>query len=407
MGVSDSIAAGQRVLPRYDSKDQYRYPAFMPSSADRTVKSFDPAEFVIPTAKQEDWQYAPLERIGEFFEPFRPSGETQVRLSFLDGSGAVSAGSDASVSFERASRSDPLPGSVGKPSDRAAALEWDCVQQIYALDVRRDLDQPLLLDVRGTGEDLDALHVAVRFDPGVHATLVIDHRGLARLSEGFEISVGENAVANVISIQEWDAGAKHLGSQRIRVDRSGRLNHSVVTLSGGVVRLRMDPDFGGPDGYLNMLGVYFVDPGEYVEHRTMVVHNHPSCTSRVVYKGALNGKDARSAWVGNALILPQASQTDSYELNRNLVLMPGAVAESEPQLEIENGNIVGAGHASSVGRFDDGQLFYMRSRGIPESAARKLVVHGFFSELVEEIGIPAVSEHLMATIDRRLAMEED
>ncbi|MBR6434732.1 MAG: SufD family Fe-S cluster assembly protein, partial [Aeriscardovia sp.] len=81
--------------------------------------------------------------------------------------------------------------------------------------------------------------------------------------------------------------------------------------------------------------------------------------------------------------------------------------ESEPQLEIENGNIVGAGHASSVGRFDDDQLFYMRSRGIPESAARKLVVHGFFSELVEEIGIPAVSEHLMATIDRRLAMEED
>ena len=127
---------------------------------------------------------------------------------------------------------------------------------------------------------------------------------------------------------------------------------------------------------------------------------------RKVYKGALDGKGAHSTWVGNALIAPTAPGTDSYELNRNLVLTPGASADSEPNLEIENGNIIGAGHASSVGRFDDEELFYLQSRGIPETEARKLVVRGFFGELVEEIGIPAISEHLMNVIDRRLARGE-
>ena len=163
----------------------------------------------------------------------------------------------------------------------------------------------------------------------------------------------------------------------------------MVTLGGDVVRIRMDQDFGGPQGDLNMLGIYFADPGEHIEHRTMVVHNHPDCKSRVVYKGALDGQGAHSTWVGNALIQPTAPGTDSYELNRNLVLTPGAIADSEPNLEIENGNIIGAGHASS------------------EMEARKLVVRGFFGELVEEIGIPQIADHLMTIIDRRLARGEN
>ena len=173
------------------------------------------------------------------------------------------------------------------------------------------------------------------------------------------------------------------------------------------MRIRMDQDFGGEQGDLNMLGMYFVDPGEHVEHRTMVVHNHPECKSRVVYKGALEGKDAHSTWVGNALIKPEAPGTDSYELNRNLVLTPGAIADSEPNLEIENGNIIGAGHASSVGRFDDEELFYLQSRGISEIEARKLVVRGFFNELIEEIGVPEIVDHLMKAIERRLARTEE
>ena len=240
-----------------------------------------------------------------------------------------------------------------------------------------------------------------------HADVVVEHDGDARLAEGVEITTGKDSHVSTTFVQEWAKTAKHVANHRIHVGEGASLRHSVVTLGGDIVRIRMDQDFGGEQGDLNMLGIYFVDPDEHIEHRTMVVHNHPECKSRVVYKGALDGKGAHSTWVGNALIQPTAPGTDSYELNRNLVLTPGAIADSEPNLEIENGNIIGAGHASSVGRFDDEELFYLESRGIPETDARKLVVRGFFGELVEEIGIPAISEHLMTVIDRRLARGEN
>jgi Fe-S cluster assembly protein SufD len=106
--------------------------------------------------------------------------------------------------------------------------------------------------------------------------------------------------------------------------------------------------------------------------------------------------------VGDVLIRANAENTDTYELNRNLVLSDGARADSVPNLEIETGEIAGAGHASATGRFDDEQLFYLQARGIPETEARKLVVRGFFAELIHEIGIPSVEERLLASIEAEL-----
>ena len=338
-------------IPVADPSDPYANPAAMPSSADRAPRSFDIEAFAKPDRKQEDWRYTPIERIEEFFDVFEPSNETQVTVSMIDGSPLAEG-----VTYAEGTVGDTGTGIVSKPNDRVSAVEW--------------------------------------------------HDGDARLAEGVEITTGKDSHISTTFIQEWNKDSKHVGNQRIHVGEEASLRHSVVTLGGDVVRIRMDQDFGGEQGDLNMLGIYFVDPGEHIEHRTMVVHNHPECKSRVVYKGALDGKGAHSTWVGNALIEPTAPGTDSYELNRNLVLTPGAIADSEPNLEIENGNIIGAGHASSVGRFDDEELFYLESRGISENEARKLVVRGFFGELVEEIGIPAISEHLMNVIDKRLARGE-
>ena len=321
-------------IPTADPNDPYAIPAAMPSSADRAPRSFDVADFAIPTRKQDDWRFTPVERMEEFFEVFQPAGKLAVEVSNIDGS---SIDSD-DVSVETVAMGQAPSGTIAKPNDRVSAVEWNSASSTLVVHVLRDLHQPVLIRIVGEGASL---------------------------------------------------------------------RHSVVTLGGDVVRIRMDQDFGGEQGDLNMLGIYFVDPGEHIEHRTMVVHNHPECKSRVVYKGALDGKDAHSTWVGNALIEPTAPGTDSYELNRNLVLTPGAIADSEPNLEIENGNIVGAGHASSVGRFDDEELFYLQSRGISEVEARKLVVRGFFGELVEEIGIESIAQHLMNVIDRRLAKGED
>ncbi|WP_289097961.1 Fe-S cluster assembly protein SufD [uncultured Bifidobacterium sp.] len=390
-------------IPVADPDDPYAVPAAMPSSADTSPRSFDVADFATPTRKQDDWRFTPVERIPEFFEPFEPSGATRISVGYIDGSPL----DDDDVDVREVAIGEAPCGTVGKPSDRAAAVEWNSARRAWVVELKREPAHPVLVQVHGEGLDPDALHLVIVARDQVHGDVVVEHDGDARLAEGVEIVTGRDAHIGTTFIQEWSADSKHVANHRIRLGAESSLRHSVVTLGGAFVRIRIDQEFGGEHGDLNMLGIYFVDPGEHIEHRTMVVHNHPECRSRVVYKGALSGKGAHSTWVGNALIEPTAPGTDSYELNRNLVLTPGAIADSEPNLEIENGNIIGAGHASSVGRFDDEELFYLRSRGIPERQARKLVVRGFFGELVEEIGIDELAAHLMDAIDRRLARGED
>ena len=390
-------------IPHADPKDPYAFPATMPSSADKEPRSFNPDDFPMPTRKQDDWRFTPIDRMEEFFTVFNPSGLIKVSVTMIDGSEPPAD----QVSVSRIPMDQAPCGTVLKPSDRAAAVEWASGKQATVVNLKGTLDQPVLVRVIGGGPELDAFHLVIKAEAGTKADLVVEHQGQARLAEGVEIDIGDNSQMSTTFIQEWDKGSKHIGNHRIHLGAEASLRHSVVSLGGDVVRLRMDQDFGGEQGDLNMLGIYFVDPGQHMEHRTMVVHNHPNCKSRVVYKGALDGIGAHTTWVGNALIQPTAPGTDSYELNRNLVLTPGAIADSEPNLEIENGDIIGAGHASSVGRFDDEELFYLQSRGIPEQEARKLVVRGFFGELVEEIDVPSVSGHLMGVIDRRLAAGED
>ena len=152
-----------------------------------------------------------------------------------------------------------------------------------------------------------------------------------------------------------------------------------------------------------MLGLYFADAGQHIEHRLFVDHNEPKTTSNVLYKGALQGERAHTVWIGNVLIRKEAEGIDTYEENRNLVLTDGCQADSVPNLEIETGEIVGAGHASATGRFDDEQLFYLRSRGIGEKEARRLVVHGFFNDLIRKVGIPMIEEKLLETVEAELA----
>jgi Fe-S cluster assembly protein SufD len=134
-----------------------------------------------------------------------------------------------------------------------------------------------------------------------------------------------------------------------------------------------------------------------------VDHKVPNAKSRVNDKGALAGDGAHTVWIGDVFIRAAAEGTDTYELNRNLLLTDGARADSVPNLEIETGEIVGAGHASTTGRFDDEQLFYLMSRGINAADARRLVVRGFFNEVVSEIGVPEIQDRLMDRIDGELA----
>jgi len=195
----------------------------------------------------------------------------------------------------------------------------------------------------------------------------------------------------------------HAGQHDIVVGRDASVRHVAVSFGGSLVRLTTNVTYAGPGGRAELLGVYFADAGQHLEHRLFVDHAVAHCTSDVTYRGALQGQDAHAVWVGDVLIRAAAEGTNTYEQNRNLVLSEGARVDSIPNLEIETGEIEGAGHASTTGRFDDEQLFYLMARGIPEDEARRLVVFGFFTELINRIGVAGLQERLVSAVERELA----
>ena len=251
-----------------------------------------------------------------------------------------------------------------------------------------------------------AAHTVIEAKADSNGIVIIDSSGGALLSENVEISVGDRARLTVVSVQEWEHDGMHLATHFAKVGRDAFLKHVVVSLSGSVVRVNTNGHLAGEASDIELLGVYFADAGQHFEQQVFVNHDAPRSKSRVSYRGALQGKDARAVWIGDVLIRPTAPGTDSYEENRNLLLTEGTRADSVPNLEIETGDIAGAGHASASGRFDDEQLFYLQSRGIPEVEARRLVVRAFLSAIIQKIGVPAVQERLELAIEAELSDAE-
>jgi Fe-S cluster assembly protein SufD len=232
----------------------------------------------------------------------------------------------------------------------------------------------------------------------------VAYEGSSTLSENVEIVVGDGANLTFVSQQNWADDTVHLSHHHVLVGRDATVKHAALTFGGDLVRVVGSVAYDAPGGDVEMLGLYFADAGQHLEHRLFMDHNAPHCKSRVLYKGALQGKSAHTVWVGDVLIRATAEGTDTYEMNRNLLLTEGARADSVPNLEIETGEIVGAGHASATGRFDDEQLFYLLSRGIPEPIARRLVVRGFFGEVLNKLGVDSVIERAAETIEAELAV---
>ena len=232
---------------------------------------------------------------------------------------------------------------------------------------------------------------------------MLRHEGLATYGAKIDLLVGDGASVTFVSIQDWADGAVHAGQTSLLIGRDAAVRTVEVSLGGTVVRLAGTARFAGPGGSLEQFGLYVADAGQHLEHRLFVDHNEPHTRSLVDYRGALQGAGAHSVWVGDVLIRKNAEGISTYEQNRNLVLTDGCTADSVPNLEIETGEIVGAGHSSTTGRFDDEQLFYLMSRGIGEADAKRLVVEGFFADIVRRIGVPAVEERLLVAVREELA----
>ncbi len=363
------------------------------SRAERTA-SFDVDAFPVPHGREEEWRFTPVDRLGTFFRD-EATGECLTWEESLP----------EGVTVSTLPVADWQALGVPAPQDRAAAVAAAHSGGVALVDVpaEAELAEPVRLRLTGGEQGLVHGHVTVRVGRFAKATVLLEHDGTADYSEVLTVLAGDGSDVTLVSVQEWDDASHHLGQHDVVVGRDARVRHIAVTLGGGVVRLNTNATYAGPGGSFEGLGVYFADAGQHLEHRLFVDHEAPHCRSNVEYKGALQGETARTVWVGDVLIRAAAEGTDTYELNRNLLLTDGARADSVPNLEIETGEIEGAGHASATGRFDDEQLFYLMARGIPEDEARRLVVRGFFASVVGRIGVPEVQERLMEAIERELA----
>ena len=361
------------------------------ASASERFTSYDVEAFEVPSGREENWRFTPRRRLRGLWE-----------TTTFDAAPTVTVSEGATV--ETVGRDDARVGEGGVPADRIAAAAWSAFTEatVVTLDGTPD---PVTVSVTGPGEGVVAAgHVQIRTTPHTVATVVVENTGSGTLADNLEVVVADGSTLHLVVTEEWADDAVHAGAHHFSIGRDATLRGVAVQFGGDLVRIVSTVNYRGPGGDAELLGLGYADAGQHLEQRLLVDHGVPHCTSNVLYKNALQGDGAHTVWIGDVLIRAAAEQTETFELNRNLVLTPGARADSVPNLEIETGEIVSAGHASATGRFDDEQLFYLQSRGIPEDAARRLVVRGFFGEILSKITLPELRERLEAAVEAELAV---
>ena len=356
------------------------------------VVSADIEDFAIPSGREEEWRFAPLEQVLPF-------------MVADPGAGSVTAVPDAHVRTVAAVDAEP---SAWLPTDRPSAVARAGAQRVIEVRIAAEevIADPIVVHLSGTAA-VNYGHVDVRIGRHARATVVVVHDASVDISGSIVTTVGDGAELTMLSIIDGPPERVHLWQWHTDVGRDAVFVGSVVTIGGKVVRIMPSVSYSGPGGSAQLLGAFLAEAGQYLEHRIFVDHDQPHCSSNVVYKGALSGAGARTVWIGDVLVRRTAIGIDTYEMNRNLLLDDGPRADSVPNLELETGDIVSAGHASATGRFDDEQLFYLQARGIPETVARQLVVRGFFVDVLARIPSAEWRDLVLGRIAQRLGMDLD
>ena len=371
----------------------------MASRAER-LTSHEVADFALPNGREEEWRFTPVRELANLLSDAPTDGGAL---------GVTIEGPDAFALGTLRAGEAPR-GATLVPADRAAVVASTNVEeaQLVRIPANAELAEPVRVVLTGNGAGRRTnSHLVIEAGKNSRGVVILEHAGSADHNGNVEVFVREGAQLTVVSVQLWEDDARHLAQHDAEVAKDAVYKHIAVTLGGKIVRLNSNVRFAGEGADAELLGLYFADAGQHLEHRSFVDHNVANCKSNVLYKGALQGKGAHTVWVGDVLIQKQAEGTDSYEKNQNLVLTDGCRADSVPNLEIETGLIEGAGHASATGRFDDEHLFYLMARGIPEDVARRLVVRGFLNEIIQQIKVPALEERLTEAVERELAATDN
>ncbi len=355
------------------------------------VFSRDIEDFEVPNGREEEWRFAPIKKLGDFFEPA------------VWGSVGLAGQHDASVEFVEIN--DPRLSQTWMPTDRPSAIARAKATHAVLVTIANESVHStlILVNLKNAGEN-NYIHVEVHSGAFSKAQVVLMHDTSGNVNGSMLSILGDQADLTMLSVTDAQTAVLQHLHWFTEVGRDANFIGLSITLGGGVIRTVPTVTYRAPGGKAAMLGAFLLTGHQFQEHRIFVDHTQPHCTSNVIYKGALSGEGAHSVWIGDVLVRRAATGIETYELNRNLLLTDGPRADSVPNLELETGDVVGAGHASATGRFDDEQLFYLQSRGIPDAIARLLVVRGFFVDVLSKIDDPDLSASLMRRIESKLGI---
>ncbi len=385
-----------------------------------------------PTPKVEEWRHTDPRRVdlsrqlrssGGSEVAARPSGivgvldKRAVTVRIIDGevveaSVAPDAAAQGVVASDLATAAaehpdlvrDELGGVVGAEdaftAANLAAFTGGAFVHVPA-DVTLDAPITVTVQVSQTGTHLPRLLLHV----GAHARaqLYLDHSGGADATvvEVVEMVAEQGAQLRVASTQDWGEGIAHVAWHGASARRDADVRSLEATFGGDTVYVRPEMGLDGAGANGELYGVYYTSAEQRVEHRCLTHHNASHTSSDQIYKGALQGA-SRAVWFGNIRIEPHAKATTSDETNRNLILTEGAKADSIPFLEILTSDVIACGHHSSVGQVDEMQLFYLESRGIPRPEAARLLVFGFFKEVLDRVDLQGVTDTVLSEIEGEL-----
>lgn len=270
------------------------------------------------------------------------------------------------------------------------------------------VDEPLHSVLWGPGADLAHVsHILVLVEEGasvtyVHESASPDETGSNSMHAGIvEIQVMAGATMKFVELQSWGQHVWNFSHERARVERGGNLDWIFGAIGSRLTKNFSELDLAGEGAQGRMSGFYFTDGSQHLDHDTQQNHLAPHTTSDLLFKGALKGR-SRSVWQGMIYVAPGAQKTDGYQANRNLVLSDGARADSIPGLEILADD-VRCTHGATVGKLEAEPLFYLKSRGIPQAEAEKIVVEGFFDPIFQRIPFEGVRERFQQYIADKMA----
>jgi Fe-S cluster assembly protein SufD len=297
-----------------------------------------------------------------------------------------------------------------KPGDgKFSALAFALAENGVVLYIPKNvaLEKPLHSLFWGPGENLAHLsNLVIWLEEGASVTYIhesaspADNNTPVMHAGNVELHIGPAASLRFVELQSWGKNVWNFCHERAVVDKDGSLDWIFGAIGSRLTKNFTDLDLVGPGSTGKMSGFYFTDGRQHLDHDTQQNHLAPHTTSDLLFKGALLD-ESRSVWQGMIYVAPEAMKTDGYQANRNLILSDRARADSIPGLEILADD-VRCTHGATVGKLDQDEVFYLRSRGIPEKEANRLIVEGFFDQIMQRIPLDGVRRRFQRSIHEKM-----